>query len=579
MRRRVLRKRVNRAAWLYLPAMRWQRYFVAFVLLAIGLFWLPALVVVQGASLVSTSSNSDVQIDSLAEPIPYTHIEAQLAKELLADGAVMSGAAPIWDAPDDGGYFSVSRGASGRGALDSAISTTRAIRALLDSGKVIDSPEVSALIASAQAQFDIAAAGQGRDRGAFLYHRALLDIWRGNRATAIDDLSRLLQLISEIETTRALTLTPAQRRRIGGVKVATLYARALAQVSLGVPDEEARNAAIADLRAARDQAAALEHLGASARGPFVELTPQYNLVSMSTAPIWNDLIVLMMRSGGGSRQALQEVASLVENPSYVQANPTLASNLMALAAVGEGDASVAERQALVRALGAPLRLPDETPAQAETRLRAAAVYAIVGLSLPDDIVPRDPNNQSVVRLAFKQVFPGSASFNPIDLPRVRRSAQRLDSWLFIRQWRELLAAGALERFDHSYADLRGLDGDLAVDPTFFDRWRSEIDPVIDRRITRATQMQVQGAEQRRALFRYAIFDADRPTLSRILDALRYAAPGWWWLVFMLGWVASSLFAIFLVVVLRSARKVFEPKHYLARLRAQQAARVRAQHAP
>lgn len=561
MTRRERGKRVNGAAWLYLPSQRLPRYLWVTTILVLGLLWLPAWVGFHTFALWTAERNVEIEIDALAQPLPYTNAEARLAADLLSSGAVLSASPPIWDAPGDGGYFSVSRGSSARISIDGAIATTRAIRTLLDTGRSVDDPEVVALIATAQNHFDSVGEQQDRDRGAVLYHRALLDIWRGNRATAIEDLTRLIGLIEEIEN-RGLQrpLTRTQRRRVGGVEVATLYARAVARAS-GPTDDNARRAAIADLRAARDKATELESLGASARGPFVELNEQAHLVAMSTAPIWNDLIVLSMRSGGGSRQALREVALLVENPSYVQAHPVLASNLMALAAVGEGDASIEQRRELASALGAPLRLPDETPAQAETRLRAAAVYAIVGLSLPDDVVPRG-SRETPVRTAFKEVFPSAPGFNHIDLPRVRGSAQQLDSWLFIREWREQLGAGALDRFQDSFDTMRDLEPDVAIDATFFERWRNEINPVLERRIGVATRASVQSAEQRRSLFRYAVIEADRPFLSRFLDALRYSSPWWWALVLL--WLATSAVAVSLIVVIRSAYKVFRPTHYLVR---------------
>jgi hypothetical protein len=528
-------------------ARRWARVvflLLLFVAVPILLFWPPSL----GAR------SAEGMIRGLP-PAPFTAVERARAEEFLRNTNIFvtSEQFPIWDAPGDRGLFAVAAERPDRAILDDAITQMRAIEASRNVVSDASDDQIASQIEAVRARLGEVSQEQTIDRGVVLYHRAVLDLWRGDYQSPHQDLTGLLTMIDRLEPRYR---SGAPRARIDGVRVATLYALGHANMRAGDPE-----AAITSFRQAIERADELERrTGLTNPGPFVDIDAGRHVVEMSTTRIWNDLLAAYALVPGSSARAIRDAAPLIGNPNYLQRDRTLAANLMILAVIQEGSDSVAERQRVVAAIGRALADAPDDAVTARAMQRANAARAIAGLCI--DRSDAAGNQRSELRSIFARLYPGStdqinACFPIVDIAGAQDVSEQLDAWLFIREWRRQIDQDRPGQFENSFSRFRGAAGN--VRPQFFEAWVAEVRSHLRPQLLEYSRRSLTK-EDRDRVFAALLACNNCPIAGQAEIVLRYKF-GDWWPAWVALWIAITLFALWLLVLLEFYRRDFFPLHY------------------
>ncbi len=527
------------------PARLWARVFALIALLLgapLFLFWPPNLGVVQ----------ADRPITGLP-PAPFTDVERVRAEELLRDTIVQSAQFPIWDAPSDRLLFAVAADRPDRAVLDDAIAQMRAVEVTRNSAGDETDDQIANQIETVRARLGEVSQEQRVDRGVVLYHRAVLDLWRGSNQSAQQDLTTLIGMIDRLEPRYR---SGTQRARIDGVRVATLYALGHANMRMG--DTEG---AIAAFRQALERADELERrTGLTNPGPFVDIAAEPHIVGMSTTPIWNDLLAAYAILPSGSARAISESEPLIGNPDYLRRDRTLAANLMVLAIIREGSENVEERQRVVGAIGRAMTDAPDDSVTARAQQRANAARAIAGLCIDESDAAA--NQRSELRQAFAAIYGNSADlidgcFPIVDITGAEDLSEQLDAWLFIREWRRQIDAGHITEFENSFSRFR--NNARNVRRQFFDDWRTEVREALRPKLIELSQSALTQANRQRVFG--ALLACDNcPVLGQAEIVLRYKF-GDWWPAWVALWMLFTVVALWVLILLEFYRRDFFPLHY------------------
>lgn len=552
----------------YLPQHRPAWIFLLVLLLAAAIAWLPWLANEHLAKLKQPNDEAgSVTPVTLDIDIPFTAAELEAAGKLFGPSSEPHADFPLWTPPDDSDYGGI---AIGRDLILAAIDHITNMDGRLRAGEAVDPSELDELARQTRESLDALDAEQGTDRmrGAHAYYLGLLAVWRGEYDDAHKSFSHWEANTRDFLKTVGRGDTNGKARLRGQLTMA-LYGRGHSLLAMAGLDKDKLDEAIKVLRDAREAAksprggvGAIDTLIAT-EDPESDLN---NLVQWDTAPIWNDLLVALMRNGdyqGAYKEAEPLMTDLGLN-QVRRVSPELASNLLVLKVLTEANGTLEQRLADADRIW-PDRMWSSRISDG-ARARAHAVFAMLGRTKWPAAMS-ETGEETLIRQTFAAEKNGWPGFPQVTLPGVATSGQTIDGWLYIQKWRNDLSIGRLDQFCSSYATINATPNLKGFDFSLLRGWREAVLPRALDAVDAASRGPLPGEAQREQLFRARVGGCDVNLLSSYRESLRFAAGDAVWLL-EVGWIVGIALVLLLWCLAFVYWAHFTPAHHKARRKAE-----------
>jgi hypothetical protein len=398
---------------------------------------------------------------------------------------------------------------------------------------------------------------QARDRTIPLYERAVLWMWSGAYGSAVKDLDHAQGVL---EKDNLQSTDPG-----AGALAAIFYLRGTAKLmdlrhrteTPGADEAEIEKLA-ADAK--KDFASARDTMDGIAKrskigtvGQFYKTSASRHMVSLSSPKVWLGYLVATAYSDG-VKEAAREARPMFDEAVYLGDEPLLAAAL-ALLAAEEGNGSAVD--ALTNAAGTHTKVGTVDAARFNAAARIVALQ-----SIPPNVSPTNKLDTSVVRKMFEDIYQGAVPLFPrMEFGTDQSAANRLDNWLFFRQWHSSLEHGNLKPvFDDINKLTRSNTTNLAVFGNWRDQVTAKLGPWLLERAADGTTTSRDDAE---TIYRVLLTNPF-PSWIRI-DALLHLMFKSWWQLAIIGYPALLLFILVLWMTLIDYRRLFSPMHFTSRM--------------